>query len=69
MGATAASAAPKLLPFLSHADWRVRLEAARTLGLSRAKEAVEALRRALNDEEDLVRKAVEEALNSLAGAT
>lgn len=67
MGRAAGAAAPRLVPLLEHPDWRVRLEAARTLGLIGAVEAKAALQARLDDKEDLVRKAAQEALKLLGG--
>ena len=50
---------------LEHEDWRIRLEAARTLGLIRAVDAKAALEARLADKEDLVCKAAQEALRLL----
>ena len=66
MGPSAGSAAPRILPLLEHEDWRVRLEAARTLGLVRGVDARAALQARLADKEELVRKAAQEALRLLS---
>lgn len=65
MGVAARASGSRLQPLLAHADWRIRLEAARTLGLCGAKEAVEALQGLLEDPEALVGSAAREALNRL----
>jgi HEAT repeat protein len=66
MGPASRGAAPRLLGLLEHEDWRIRLEAARTLGLIGAVEAKPALDARLADKEDLVRKAAQEALRLLS---
>ena len=65
MGLTAQSSGVRILPLLGHTDWRIRIEAARTLGLCGVTEAVEALRRLEKDPEALVCSAAREALNRL----
>lgn len=65
MGTSARPAAPTIVALLEHEDWRVRLEAARTLGLLGVAEAKAALDARLGDKEELVRQAAREALRGL----
>ena len=63
-----AAAVDSLLPFLRHAEWPVREQAAEILGLIKNTQAIPALIEALNDREWQVRFTVVTALNAIGGA-